>query len=82
MTKPYYRPNEDSPEEDYKALENVLPSITWGYGHSPIFKNKCYATIVIAWGPLIQMYILNDLRSKTETFIADGFHIIEPDHIV
>lgn len=63
-------------------MQNCLPSITWGYGHSPIFKNKCYATIVVAWGPLIQMYVLNDLRSKDEAFIADGYHILQSDLVI
>lgn len=55
-----------------------MPSLTWGYGHSPVFKDKCYATLVVAWGPLIQLYVLNDIMEKM-AFYEDGFHILQPD---
>ena len=48
-------------EGDVKDLKKCTPSLTWGYGHSPVLKDKCYATLVVAWGPLIQLYVLNDL---------------------
>ena len=34
-------------------LKDCLPAINWGYGHSPVFKDRCYATLAVAWGPLI-----------------------------
>lgn len=42
-----------------------------------MMKDKCYATLVIGWGPLIQMYVLNDITDQKQTFIEDGFYIIQ-----
>ena len=53
--------------------------MTWGYGHSPALKDKCYATLAIAWGPLIQLYILNNIVDEAgQIFIDDGYHVISP----
>ena len=76
---PGFKP--DSQSNEIKKLPNCLPSITWGYGHSPFFKEKCYATLAVAWGPLIQLYILNDILETTVAFVADGFLVLQPDPI-
>ena len=52
--------------------------MSWGYGYSPIMKDKCYANLVVAWGPLIQQYVLNDLLDKDQTFIDDGYIVMMP----
>jgi hypothetical protein len=39
--------------EKKMVLQGCMPAIIWGYGHSPMFKDKCYASLVIGWGPLI-----------------------------
>ena len=30
-----------------------FPSMSWGYGHSPALKDKCYSILAIGWGPLV-----------------------------
>lgn len=57
---PQYR----SAEGDLKPLKGCLPSISWGYGHSPVMKDKCYATLAVAWGPLVQLFVLNDVMDE------------------
>jgi len=53
IVKEFDCPKYKSAINEIKELNSVLPSITWGYGHSPMMKDKCYATLVIGWGPLI-----------------------------
>ena len=63
-------------------LKGCLPAITWGHGHSPKLKDKCYATLAVAWGPLIQLFILNDILNKEgEIFIDDGYVILESEDL-
>ena len=61
-------------------LKGCLPSLCWGYGHSPCLKDKCYATLAIGWGPLIQLHVLNDVMATDQMFIDDGFHLVMPDN--
>jgi hypothetical protein len=56
--------------------------MTWGYGHSPVFKDKCYAYLIIGWGPLLQTFILNDVMEPDQVFIDDGFFVIQSEHSV
>lgn len=63
----------------YRELKNCQPSICWGYGHSPVFKDQCYSTMVIGWGPLIQIYVLNDIMDANACFFGDGHHVIIPE---
>ena len=51
----------------------------WGFGHSPVFKDKCYSTLAVGWGPLIQLHVLNDVMDADSTFFDDGYHILAPD---
>lgn len=44
------------------TLENSNPCMNWGYGHSPAFKDKCYATLVVGWGPLVQLHVLYNVE--------------------
>ena len=37
-----------------KDVKPKLPSLCWGYGHTPVFKDKSYSILAIGWGPLIQ----------------------------
>lgn len=50
--------------------------MSWGYGHSPVFKDKCYAYLIIGWGPLLQTFILNDVMEPDQIFYDDGYYII------
>lgn len=51
----------------------------WGFGHSPVFKDKCYSTLAVGWGPLIQIYVLNDVSDPEATFFVDGHHVLTAD---
>lgn len=64
-----------------QELLNCLPSMCWGFGHSPVFKDKCYSTLAVGWGPLIQIYVLNDVMDPDATFFADGHHILLPERM-
>jgi hypothetical protein len=55
--------------------------MSWGYGYSPMMKDKCYANVVVAWGPLIQQYVLNDLLEKDQKFIDDGYFVLMPGEV-
>jgi dipeptidyl aminopeptidase/acylaminoacyl peptidase len=39
IDKPIYKPEFNSKPEEYKTMTDVLPTITWGYGSSPLFKD-------------------------------------------
>lgn len=47
------RPSYKDMKGEIQRLKDTPPAITWGYGHSPMMKDRCYATLVVAWGPLI-----------------------------
>lgn len=47
-----------------KDIKAKLPSLCWGYGHTPSFKDKSYSILAIGWGPLILLVVVNDLREK------------------
>ena len=64
---------------ELKYVLDSYPSITWGYGHSPVCKDKCYATLAVGWGPLIQLYVLNNIMDEGGMkFVEDGFHVLNP----
>lgn len=50
--------------------------MSWGYGHSPVHKDKCYCQLAVVWGPLVQLYVLNDVMNDKDTFFEDGYHVI------
>lgn len=76
IKQPMFNPSVNGDAKQLRELDGIQPSITWGYGHSPVMKDKCYATLVIAWGPLIQMYILNDLNDLDQVFMEDGYIVL------
>lgn len=39
---------------DGKApMPDVMPVLSWGYGKTPIFKDRTYILLAIGWGPYI-----------------------------
>jgi len=78
LLKEIRRPSYVGTSETLKRMPEYLPAITWGFGHSPIFKDKCYANLIVAWGPLLQMYVLNDVMDQNDVFFEDGYHVMEP----
>ena len=53
--------------------------MTWGYGQSPFFKDRIYATLAVGWGPLIQLFVLNDVTDKDNVFFEDGYVVLQAD---
>lgn len=35
--------------------------------------------MVVGWGPLIQLYVLNDIMDASACFFEDGHHVMIPD---
>ena len=56
--------------EESTSLNDCLPHMAWGFGHSPGLFDKCHATLAVAWGPLIKLYILKDIMNETASFLA------------
>lgn len=75
----YIPPNSPAESGECCILEGVVPQVTWGYGHSPIMKDKCYATLAVAWGPLVQLFVVNDLNNIEEPLIDDGHYLLQPN---
>ena len=53
--------------------------MSWGFGHSPVFKDKCYSFLNIGWGPLIQILVLNDVMDQDQVFFDDGYCILKAE---
>ena len=58
-------------------IADCYPSLDWGYGHSPIFKDRMYSILAIGWGPLVQICVLNDIYNIEYAFIDDGWLVME-----
>ena len=59
-----------------------VPQLAWGYGKTPIFKDRAYSILAIAWGPLIQLVLFRDLTNVDSTGIMiDGHYFLPPSHI-
>lgn len=54
-----------------------FPSMSWGYGHSPILKDKVYSLLAIGWGPLVQLFVLNDIKAQTDKIFIDGYYLLK-----
>eukprot|EP00347_Sterkiella_histriomuscorum_P012402 403368713 len=61
--------------QDFKAR---VPSLSWGYGHTPAIKDKAHSILAIAWGPLVQLVVLFDSigTDDMQPFITDGYYVI------
>lgn len=38
---------------DYEMFYPVSPCLSWGFGHSPVLKERPHSMLAISWGPLI-----------------------------
>ncbi len=47
-------------EQKLKDTKPKLPSLCWGFGHTPKLKDKTYSILALGWGPLIQLLALTD----------------------
>lgn len=77
LIKEIRRPQYKNPNSlELRELEGVHPALEWGYGHSPALKDKCYATLAVGWGPLVQLFVLNNLVDERQIFIEDGYVVM------
>lgn len=65
---------------DHKNFEPfsplAVPQISWGYGMSPVLKDRPHSLLAIGWGPVIQLAVLIDHEETDNPFILDGFYIV------
>lgn len=72
---PFYYPTADASET--LQMTRCLPSMNWGFGHTPVFKDQSYATLAIGWGPLVQLTTLFDITdTEGQIFYDDGYILI------
>jgi hypothetical protein len=70
----YESPQADTP----KRLIDSMPAMAWGFGHSPVFKDRTYAELAVAWGPLVQLTTLLDVMDeKGQVFFDDGYVLLD-----
>lgn len=57
-----------------------LPCMGFGYGYTPIFKDKPYALLAVAWGPLVETYVFRDIEQNEDltAIMPDGFYFVAP----
>jgi hypothetical protein len=41
-------------------LPLCIPSMSWGYGMSPVLKDRPHSLLAIGWGPVVQLAVLID----------------------
>lgn len=51
--------------------------LTWGYGRTPIYRDKSYIILAIGWGPIVQLVVVNQDLSQN-VMEADGYYFIAP----
>ena len=54
----------------------MTPCISWGFGHSPVLKDRPHSMLAVAWGPLVQLIVLIDHEETDNPFIQDGYYIL------
>ena len=54
----------------------TVPSISWGYGMSPLLKDRPHSMLAVAWGPVVQLAVLIDHEENDKPFILDGFYVV------
>jgi hypothetical protein len=60
-----------------------IANLAWGYGRTPGFKDETFVLLAVAWGPLIQLVVVNDIGSKhNEDFFEDGYYFIAPNTVM
>lgn len=60
-----------------------IPQLAWGYGKTPIFKDRVYSLLAIAWGPMIQLVMFRELHEAGDetAIMIDGHYFLPPSHI-
>jgi hypothetical protein len=53
-----------------------MPCISWGFGQTPVLKDRPHTLLAVAWGPLIQLMVLIDHEMTDQPFVQDGYHIL------
>lgn len=76
--KTYYSENKQA----ICSIAQEPPCIAWGYGRTPCFKDRTYSLLAIAWGPVIQLVILNELDNESgNDFFVDGHYVLAPSTV-
>ena len=57
---------------------NRAPVLCWGFARTPVFKDKVYSVLAIAWGPMIQIVVLVDASCPENDLFEDGFYVLHP----
>lgn len=52
------------------------PALSWGFGMSPVLKDRPHSMLAVAWGPIIQLAVLIDHEENDQPFIIDGYYIV------
>lgn len=55
----------------------TIPYLHWGYGLTPCYRDRTYPLLAIAWGKVIQLYVLNDIEDTSNPLIPDGYYVSE-----
>ena len=60
-----------------------LPCMSWGFGHSPMCRDKQYVILAFAWGPLTQLLVFRDLQQEEEetNIILEGYYFTAPGEL-
>jgi len=61
---------------DFERFNPLTPALTWGFGHSPVLKDRPHSMLAVGWGPLVQLIVLIDDQETDAPFIQDGYYIL------
>ena len=52
------------------------PPICWGFGMTPVLRDKPHSILAIAWGPIIQLAVLIEQDDLKNPIVQDGYYIV------
>ncbi len=52
------------------------PPICWGFGMTPVLRDKPHSILAIAWGPIIQLAVLIEQEDLKNPIVQDGYYIV------
>ena len=61
---------------DFERFNPQAAALAWGFGHSPVLKDRPHSLLAVAWGPLVQLVVLIDDQETDAPFIQDGFYVL------
>lgn len=74
----------DKPDMFFNKESNIyepfrpssVPAIAWGFGMSPLLKDRPHSMLAIGWGPLITLIVIIDHEEADQPFVLDGYYIV------